>query len=70
MEQMALHESMEVQDLLQFKTVCMTKATVMQAFVSDQLLVSVMQRAADADRRHIQDLQHLLTQGTKPIQPM
>ncbi|MFB5191844.1 hypothetical protein [Alicyclobacillus fastidiosus] len=57
----ALHETMEVHELLAFKNVCMTKASTMQALVSDGGLNSLLGTCAATDRRHIQELQDLLS---------
>lgn len=60
----ALHETMEVHELLTFKNVCMTKSTTMQALVSDERLNSLLQTCAGMDRQHIEDLQGLLADAS------
>lgn len=57
---LALHETMELHELLTFKNVCMTKSTTMQVLVSDNPLKQLLQTCADKDREHIRDLRGLL----------
>jgi similar to spore coat protein len=60
-KEFALHETMEVHELLTFKNVCMTKSMTMQALVSDERLNSLLQTCTATDRQHIEDLQGLLS---------
>lgn len=57
----ALHETMELHELLTLKNVCMTKSITMQALVSDPQLSALLSTCAATDRQHIQDLRGLLT---------
>ncbi|GMA60474.1 hypothetical protein NZD89_12740 [Alicyclobacillus fastidiosus] len=57
----ALHETMELHELLTFKNVCMTKSSTMRALVSDGHLNSLLETCAATDRQHIQELQGLLS---------
>ena len=68
-DQFALHETMEVHELLVFKNVCMTKSATMQALVSDQKLHDLLGTCAQTDKQHIEDLQGLLSKpATTTIQ--
>ncbi|WAH39457.1 hypothetical protein [Alicyclobacillus dauci] len=58
----ATHETMEVHELLVFKNVCMTKSVTMQSLVSDNELNGLLDTCAQTDKRHIEDLQGLLSQ--------
>jgi len=60
---LAGHETMELHELLAFKNVCLTKSRTMQPLVSDENLKNLLQKAVDVDRRHIQDLQDILSTG-------
>ncbi|MFD1673703.1 hypothetical protein [Alicyclobacillus fodiniaquatilis] len=57
----ALHETMELHEMLTFKNVCFTKSNTMKTMVSDDQLNSLLQTCAATDKRHIQELQHLLS---------
>lgn len=60
----ALHETMELHELLTFKNVCMTKSMTMQALVSDQRLNQLLETCAQTDKKHISDLQGLLSKAS------
>lgn len=64
-DNLALHETMEVHELLAFKNVCMTKSTTMQVLVSDPALKEMMNACANTDKQHIADLAALLSTGAK-----
>lgn len=57
----ALHETMDVHELLTMKTVCLTKSTTLQVLVTDPQLRTLLQTSAATDRQHIQDLQSMLS---------
>lgn len=63
----ALHETLEVHELLAAKNVHTTKATAMKGMVTDQRLGALLQSAIDADKRHIQDLQGLLSRARASV---
>lgn len=65
---MALHEVLEIHELLAFKNVCLTKASVMPVLVSDERLKALMAQTATIDRRHISDLQALLSNVETKVQ--
>ncbi|RXT13677.1 hypothetical protein [Ammoniphilus sp. CFH 90114] len=58
---LALHETLELHELLQFRNLCCTKATTMQALVSDEQLKTIMRTDVETTREHIQELQGLLS---------
>lgn len=56
---MALHESMEIHEMLNFKTVCLAKSKMAQGLVFDQDLRALMQKDVEQTIQDIQELQHL-----------
>ncbi len=60
-DEWALHETLELHELLAFKNVCMTKSVTMPVLVSDESLKELMAASATMDRHHIADLQALLS---------
>ncbi|UOE96227.1 MULTISPECIES: hypothetical protein [Bacillaceae] len=60
MTTMAIHETVEVHELVTFKSLCLTKAATMQALVTDQELKNLMAQDIQMTTKHIQDLQHYL----------
>ncbi len=61
-QRLGVHETLELHELLNLKTNCLAKAVQMQNQVNDPELKSMLQRDADSSRRHIDDLQRLLSQ--------
>ncbi|QXE02871.1 hypothetical protein [Terribacillus sp. DMT04] len=55
-----LHEELELQELLHFKSLCLTKSSMMKAFVSDSSLKRLMVSDADTSLQHVQELTNLL----------
>jgi similar to spore coat protein len=60
---LALHETLELHELLAFKTVCMTKSSTMQALVSSDELKAIMQQDVNNSAEAIRDLQGLLSRA-------
>lgn len=60
-QNLALHEMMEMHEILTFKTVCMTKSQTMQALVADEQLKSLMQKDVAQSSKAISELQNLLS---------
>lgn len=58
---LGLHETLEVHELLTFKSLCLTKATTMSALAQDEELRALLANDADMGMRHIQQLQKFLT---------
>jgi similar to spore coat protein len=61
-----LHEELELQELLHFKSLSLTKSSMMQAFVSDSSLKQLMKSDTDTTLEHVQELTRLL-ERTKEI---
>lgn len=59
--QLAPHETLELHELLSFKTVCMTKAQTMQNLVSDAELKQLLQEDVRNSVPAIEELKNLLT---------
>ncbi|ANY72452.1 spore coat protein [Paenibacillus ihbetae] len=64
--ELAMHESMELHELLNFKTVCLAKSKMMQGLVFDQDLRALMQKDVEQSLQDIGELQSLYSQA--PIQ--
>ncbi|BCJ87563.1 spore coat protein [Effusibacillus dendaii] len=62
---LALHETLEMHEILNFKTVCMTKSKTMQALVTDEELKAIMQKDVEQSTRAISDLQDLLSRAAQ-----
>jgi similar to spore coat protein len=60
---LALHETLELHELLVFKNVCCTKSATMQALVSDEGLRSILVQDVQASQGHIKELQALVSKG-------
>ncbi|WP_088105464.1 hypothetical protein [Halalkalibacter urbisdiaboli] len=60
-ENLGVHETLELHELVTFKSLCLTKAAVMQGLVTDENLKTIMQQNADMHTRHIQQLQNHLS---------
>lgn len=58
---MALHETLEVHELLTFKNLALTKSLTMSPLVQDEQLKNIMQADAEAGTAFIHRLKELLT---------
>jgi similar to spore coat protein len=56
---LAAHESLDIHELLNFKTLCLAKSKMMQGLVFDQDLKALMQKDVEQSIRAIADLQAL-----------
>ena len=54
---MGVHETLELHELLTFKSLCLTKSTTMSGLAQDQELKSLLDQDASAAKGHIQQLQ-------------
>jgi similar to spore coat protein len=63
--QLSMHESMEVHEMLNFKTVCATKSKLMQGLVFDQELKSLLQKDVEQSTNAIKILQGLENNTTQ-----
>ncbi|MCY9697905.1 hypothetical protein [Paenibacillus alginolyticus] len=60
----ALHETLEVHEIVAFKTVCLTKAKTMKLLVSDPALNEILQQDVYLSTRQLQELETILTEAT------
>jgi similar to spore coat protein len=58
---LALHETLDVHELITFKNLCLTKAVTMSAFVQDEELKAIMENDVTTGTEHIKRLQQHLT---------
>lgn len=58
---LGFHETMEIHELLNFKTVALTKSKMMQGVVFDKELKALMQEDVEQSIRAIKDLQGYYT---------
>ncbi len=56
-----LHETMEIHELLNLKTACMTKSKMIQGLVFDQELKSLLEKDVQQSITAVNTLQGLLT---------
>jgi len=59
MQKLAPHETMEIHEMMNFKTVCMTKSKLMAGIVFDKDLKALMEKDVLQSIRAIQELQGL-----------
>lgn len=55
-----LHETMEIHELLNFKTACMTKSKMLQGLVFDQELKALLDKDVHQSMSSVETLQKLL----------
>jgi similar to spore coat protein len=60
MNEMGLHETLELHELLVFKNLCLTKSVAMSGLVQDPTLKTILQDGADIDVKFVQELQSIL----------
>jgi similar to spore coat protein len=53
---LAPHESMEIHEILNFKTICLAKSKMMQGLAFDKDLKALMQKDVEQSIKAIQDL--------------
>ncbi|MFD2973882.1 spore coat protein [Peribacillus deserti] len=56
---MGMHETMDVHEILNFKTVCLLKSKLMQGVVFDQDLRALMQKDVEQSIRAIKELKDI-----------
>lgn len=64
---LSLHETMEVHEMLNFKTICMAQSKLLQGVVFDQDLKKLMDEDVKQSITAINELQGLLTKGKTTI---
>ncbi|MBS3678900.1 hypothetical protein KGF86_01600 [Ornithinibacillus massiliensis] len=57
---MALHERLELQEVLSFKNLCLTKAAIMQGLVGCEELKGILVIDAEKGKAHVEQLTNLL----------
>lgn len=62
-QSLSLHETMEVHEILNFKTICMTQSKMLQGVVFDQDLKALMELDVQQSMGAIKELQGLLSKG-------
>ncbi|WP_400243690.1 hypothetical protein AB3U99_21005 [Niallia sp. JL1B1071] len=55
------HEALELHELITFKSLCVTKASIMQLLVSDEELKTIMQQDVEISSKHIEALKNYLS---------
>lgn len=55
-QQLAFHESMEVHELINFKTLCLFKSKLMQGLVFDKQLKALMQKDVEQSMKDLAEL--------------
>ena len=58
---LGLHETLEVHELLAFKSLCLTKSSTMSGLVQDVELKTILSNNLGTGRNHILQLQRFLT---------
>ena len=64
-ENLAPHETMQVHEMLNFKTVCMTTYKLMEGVVFDQELKALLEKDVQQSIKDIKTLQSLYTKAPK-----
>lgn len=62
---LALHETLDLHEILSFKNVCVTKAATMQGLVSDPQLKTFLQQDVQKGQQMITEIQKLLSQQVR-----
>ncbi len=58
---LSMHETLNLHEILTFKNVCVTKASTMQALVSDEQLKAMLRQDVEFGQRHIKEIQGILS---------
>lgn len=59
--QLATYETLDLHEIMNFKTVCMTKASTMQGLISDPQLKTLLQQDVEQSKMQIQQIQGQLS---------
>lgn len=57
---LALHERLELQEILTFKNLCLTKAATMHGLVGCKELKSILETDVSEGKKHVEQLNNLL----------
>jgi similar to spore coat protein len=66
-ESLAPHESLEIHELLNFKTLCLSKSKLMQGLVFDQELKALMQKDVEMTIQAIAELQSIYAKASYQV---
>jgi similar to spore coat protein len=66
---LTLHETMEIHELLNFKTICMTTSKLVQGVVFDQELKALLDKDVQQSIQAVEILQGLLVKTQQQNQP-
>lgn len=64
-KELALHESLEIHELLNFKTICMSTSKIAQGVVFDQDLKTLLQKDVQQSIQSVKTLEVLLSKSSK-----
>ncbi len=59
-QNLGVHETLELHELLTFKSVCLTKSATMSGIVQDENLKAILTQDASSTKTHIQQLQQFI----------
>lgn len=60
MTTLGVHETLELHELLTFKSLCLTKSSTMSGLVQDNELKNLLTQDANQTKNHIQTLQQFI----------
>jgi similar to spore coat protein len=64
---LALHETLDLHELLSFKNLCLTKATTMSVLAGDEELRAILSEDVTTGIHHIQQIQQFLTERREKL---
>lgn len=67
-QELPLHETMEIHEMLNFKTICLAQSKMLQGIVFDQDLKKLMEEDVQQSIAAINKLQRLLSKGKTTLQ--
>ncbi len=57
---LGVHETLELHELMTFKSLCLTKSSTMSGFVQDNELINLLKQDVSQTKNHIQTLQQFV----------
>lgn len=57
---LGVHETLELHEIMAFKSLCLTKSSTMSEFVQDQELKNLLSQDVNQTKNHIQTLQQFV----------
>lgn len=64
-KELAMHEKLEVHEVLTFKTACVAKSKVFSGLVKDKELKEILEEDLELSKKAIKDLRKLLADSEK-----